>query len=441
MSDAERSEHPWLRRLPPVALAVLASPRLSAALTTAAIGTAAGAVAVRRLIDVPGLFGVLGAIVLLMALSFAARWREIELRGTLPISLMAFLGWATVSLLWSQYQWSTLGSLVYLAAYTLMALFIALSRDTIQILRSTGDVLRAVLGVSLGLEVFSGVLIDAPLPFLGIGGLVDDLGPITGIAGTRNLLGLFAIIGLITFGAEARTRSVPRITSWISASAAGLTILLTRSPIVYLVAVVVLVAAAAVAGLRRVRPERRQLWQFLVLAAAVAVLAVGWALRSRLVAVFNAGGELNWRLNIWQQVVVLRDQHGLEGWGWIGRWNRDLFPFSLVGTPRPERDAFSASNAYLDVWFQLGLIGLVLFVGMAGLAFVRSWLLAGRRRSIVYAWPAIVLVALLFSALAESTILVEFGWVMFVICCVKASQELSWRSALERPHAAPAPPA
>lgn len=45
-------------------------------------------------------------------------------------------------------------------------------------------------------------------------------------------------------------------------------------------------------------------------------------------------------------------------------------------------------NAYLDVWFQLGLPGLVAFVG---LAFIRLWLLASRQRGFVYAWLALVL--------------------------------------------------
>src|SRR5690606_3469605 len=110
----------------------------------------------------------------------------------------------------------------------------------------------------------------------------------------------------------------------------------------------------------------------------------------------------------------------------------DLPPYIGILTGNA-RQANSALNAFLDVWVQLGLVGFVIFIGMAGLAFVRSWLLAGRRRSVVYAWPAGVLVALLITALAESVMLFEFGWVMFVICCVKASQELSWRNALAPP--------
>jgi O-antigen ligase len=88
-------------------------------------------------------------------------------------------------------------------------------------------------------------------------------------------------------------------------------------------------------------------------------------------------------------------------------------------------------NAYLDVWFQLGFVGFAIFVVFLGLALVRSWLLASRRRSVVFAWPSLVVIALVIGALAESSLLVEFGWLTLVACCVKASRELSWRRALE----------
>lgn len=90
-------------------------------------------------------------------------------------------------------------------------------------------------------------------------------------------------------------------------------------------------------------------------------------------------------------------------------------------------------NAHLDVWFQIGLVGLVAFVGLVGLAFIRSWLLASRQRSFVYARPALVHLVLLTTALAlalaENSLLVEFGWLTFVVCSVKASRKLSWRKA------------
>ena len=42
-------------------------------------------------------------------------------------------------------------------------------------------------------------------------------------------------------------------------------------------------------------------------------------------------------------------------------------------------------------------------------------------------------IVLLLISLAESSILTEFGWLTFVVCCATASRELSWRSALATP--------
>jgi hypothetical protein len=112
----------------------------------------------------------------------------------------------------------------------------------------------------------------------------------------------------------------------------------------------------------------------------------------------------------------------------VGHWRHDVHPFEAFSNFY-DRTPTSGLNAFLDVWFQLGLAGLCLFVVLVALAFVRSWLLASKQRSTVYVWPALILVVLLSTALAESSILYEFGWLTFVICCVKAARELSWRRA------------
>src|SRR5690606_28204978 len=138
-----------------------------------------------------------------------------------------------------------------------VGVFIALTRDTIQIVRAWGDVLRIVLGVSLALEVFSGILIDAPIPFLGIQGRIAELGPISGVLQTRNQLGLLGLIGAVSFATELHTRSVRPLVGVLSLIGAAAVVLLTRSPIIIGTAGLVAVAAAVLYGVRRVRPERR----------------------------------------------------------------------------------------------------------------------------------------------------------------------------------------
>ncbi|GMA89993.1 O-antigen ligase family protein [Homoserinibacter gongjuensis] len=412
---------------------LLRSPRFSAVLATTGVGIAALSYPLIRLTGWAGYLSALGGLVALMVVVLMARRAELD-RELPPLSLLVFLGWAAISVLWSEYQWVTLGGVAYLVSYAFVGVFIAYTRDTIQIVRSWGDVLRVVLGASLAIEIFSGILIDAPIPFLSVQGNIAALGPISGVLQTRNQLGLLALVGAVSFATELRTRSVRPLVGVLSLIGAAACIGLTRSAIVIGTAGVVLVAAAVLYGIRRVRPDRRQTWQFVILGVAVAVIIVGWIFRSPIVKAFNAEGALDYRLHLWQKIVALLPGNTIEGWGWTGRWHPDVAPY-LALTVDGNRPASSALNAFLDVWFQLGIIGLVIFVGMLGLAFTRSWLLAGRRRSVIYAWPALVLIALLLVSLAESSILVEFGWLTFVVCCVTASRELSWRSALRTPPA------
>lgn len=414
------------------------SPRFAAALTLTIIGSELGALLLQELIGWAGLLGILAVQVVFASLSFLARREGIEWHGILPISLLVFVGWAAISVFWSQYQWATFGSVVYLGATTMLGIYIALNRDTIQIARAFGDVLRVALVLSFVLEIFSGVLIDAPLRFLGIQGNLAEFGPVQGIFGNRNQLGVIALIAIVTFGTELRTQSVRRGVSIGSLALAGLLLLLTRSPIAFGGFIIVLVAALALFGLRRVPAESKRFWQIGLLAATITVAVVAWAARTPIITALSASNELNRRLALWRPMRTLIPAHELEGWGWVGHWRQDVPPFQVFPNYF-DRMPTSGLNAYLDVWFQLGLIGLFAFVGLVGLTFIRSWLLASRQRSFVYAWPALVLVVLLTTALAESSLLVEFGWLTFVVCCVKAARELSWRKAFAATGAPAAP--
>jgi O-antigen ligase len=415
----------------PLALAksVFVSPALTRALATTSVGTAVFAFSLRQLVGWPGVTAIISALVVLTTLSLASQWREIGWSGLLPISLLAFVGWAGVSIFWSQYHWATLGGLAYLFAFTVLGIYVALARDTIQIVRTFGDVLRFGLGVSLGLEIFAGILIDTPIHFLGITGGIADLGPIQGLFDTRDQLGLVCVIALVTFGTELRTKSVTRGVGVASIIVGAAMLLLTRAPLAFGAMLVVAAAAAALYGLRRTSDQSRRYWQVGVLLLAAAIAVVGWIYRGPIVTTFNASGDLNYRLAVWHSVWDLTKANLLQGWGWVGTWPATT-PFDLIIGPS-SRIPGSSLNAYLDVWFQLGLIGFVIFIGFLGLAFTRSWFLASRRRSVVFTWPALVLVVLIIGSLAESSTLVEFGWLTLVVCSVKASRELSWRTAFE----------
>jgi O-antigen ligase len=410
----------------------LGHPRFVNSLTLAAIGTSVGALLIEEIIGIAGLIGILTTLLILASLSLASRRESLQWQGLLPLSLLFFLCWAGLSLFWSQYQWATLGGLYLLLIYSVLGFYVALLRDLIQIVRAFGDVLRIALALSIGLEIFSGLLIDMPIRFLGIHGDIAQLGPIQGIMGTRNQLALVGVIAAITFGTELRTRSVSRGVGIVSFVLAGLAIGLSRSSIIGGVLVLVGAAVLALFLVRRVSPARRTFWQLGLLSTGLVGAGIAWVFRAPIIQFFNAGGDLDHRLNLWRQTWTLIQLNFLSGWGWLGYWNSTIQPFTAFPAPSPHTQA-SALNAFIDVWLQLGLIGVGIFVGLVGLTFVRSWLLAGRQRSIVFAWPALVLVALIATSLFESSILVEYGWLTFVVCSVKAARELSWRNAFASP--------
>ena len=295
-------------------------------------------------------------------------------------------------------------------------------------MRAFGDVLRAVLVASLVLEVLSGLLLDVPIGFLRIAGNLGIGGPIQGLLGTRNQLGLVALLALVTFFVEWQTRSVTRQLAIASIVVAGFAILLTRSPVALGILAVVTVATVALLWLRDRDAPSRRVWQFVLLGTAFVTLVVAFLARTRVIALLNAGSEFEFRYFLWRDILTVNVQRTLEGFGWIGYWRRELPPYiGIDPLPAPHS---SALNAFLDVWLQLGLVGLFSFMALFGLALVRSWLLASNKRSVVFLWLALTLIVLLFASAAESSILVEFGWLTFVVCAVKASQNLSWRERL-----------
>jgi exopolysaccharide production protein ExoQ len=412
-----------------VAARVLSSAPLAAAFATIAIATAFGEHLVTSLIGVAGFSAMLVGLATIGTGILLARLPIIEWRGLLPISVLLFLAWSAVSVLWSATPLATGPAIGGQLAWAFIAIVIALTRDTIQIVRAAGTAFRALLGTSLALEVLSGVLIDTPLTFIGISGNLAFGGPLEGVFGSRSALGISALLGLVTFVVEWRTRSVRHgVTIGSIALAVGL-ILGTRSPSIALLAATLGLATAVLYGLRQLRPEPRRTWQFVLLTVITLVGLIGYLFRSEVFRVLGLGLEIEQRYLLWQETLRRLAPSELNGWGWTGGWIGDAVPYRFIDASLG-RTNDSALNAYLDVYLQLGLIGLALFLLLGGLALVRTWLIATNRRSVVHVWAALIVVTLLASGAAESSLLLNGGWLLLVVCAVIGAGGLSWRHNL-----------
>ncbi|MDQ0574704.1 O-antigen ligase family protein [Agromyces albus] len=409
------------------------SARFAQAVTLTAVGLAFSSHAIRSLIGWPGLLASLAGLLVLCGASLVARWRAVEWYGILPLTILVFVGWCAASVLWSSAPgsnapaWSAVRA-GYLIAFAFAGVYVALMRDTIQIVRAFGDVMRLLLGVSIALEVLSGILLDLPIAFLGIQGDLTRFGPIQGVFGSRNMLGFVALIALLTFIVEWRTRSVQRVRAIASMSLAAVCLVFSGSPTTWASLGAALVALVALYGLRRTAAATRWRWQIGLLVGAIAVIVTAWIFRVRIIELLDARAEFDVRLEVWRELSRYLNRNPLQGWGWVGSWP-DAAPYRWIelATGRPHASALSA---YIDVYFQVGVIGALLFVALVGVAFVRAWLLASARRSVVYLWPALMLVIIATTSFAESFALVEGGWMLLVVCAVKAARDMSWRDAL-----------
>ncbi|WP_309128033.1 O-antigen ligase family protein [Microbacterium sp.] len=419
-------------------MALLDSAVFARAYTLTALAAVFGSFLIERLTSTATLATVVTMLAVLGAVILIARRAELSLLRFAPSSLLVFLLLALASALWSTDRSSTLTGWITLLGYTIIAITIGHVRDTLQTVRAIGDTLRWLLAISLGLELLSGVLLDTPFTRFGIEGNLAFGGPIQGIFGTRNMLGFIAVVALITFVIEWRTQSVSRGVGVASVALGGFLALLSASPTVVVLAAGVGVATTALTIVRHTSAERRTIVQWVLGAVVAVALALAFGLRHQIIRILDAGSDFSMRADLWNLLLDFSAERPITGWGWFGPWPRGEYPFTYVNFLLGESHR-SALNAYFDTLLQVGWVGLLLFLALGGVAIVRSWLVASVRRSVVYAWTPLLLMTLAVESMFESFTLTGAGWVLLVLCALRAGQSRSWREIIDAAHTGAVP--
>ena len=390
-------------------------------------------------------FGVLAvAITVISVILFVrALRRNAWTLGSFPIPLTGFLALATLSIAWSYYRGATaLGLLITWMAVAIGA-SVAVTFTWAEILRALGIALRLILALSLVFEFVVSAFIRHPvLPFWVDYGKTDGLpkllywsrdllfegGKIQGIVGNSSLLAMVALLGLIVFGVQLATRSVHRVGGWFWVIVAVIGILLTRSATITVALVVLAIVLVAVLLLRR-SGRRGGLAVYIgLLAIIAAAVAAAFLFSEKLLAVLGKSPDLTGRLDIWSAVIHLAQERPVAGWGWVSWWVPWVSPFDHLAFEGGVRQ-LHAHNAWLDIFLQLGVIGLVVFGALVLSTLVRSWQLATDvpqtgpagpdRFSAITLLPLLLLVALLVQSIAESRLLIEYGLMTLTLIAVK----------------------
>ena len=403
-------------------------------------------------------FGVVAVVITVISVTTlirdfrSGRWAF----GRLPYPLLGFMALATVSVFWSYYPGATLLGLLTTWMTVITAVSLAVSLNWPELLRTLGIALRLIIGLSLLFELTVAVFIRRPvLPFIPAPGIdyssyqsipkllmwsrnelfdVVDGGKIQGIVGNSSLLGFIALLALLVFGVQLASGSIGKAwgITWLGLTLA--TAFFTRSATITVAIVAVTGLVLALLLVRRASTPRARVVAYWSLSAGLIVVGgITFVLRNSLLAALGKSEDLTGRLDIWNAVVDLAQQRPAFGWGWVSYWIPWVAPFDTLAFKSGVRQ-LHAHNAWLDIWLQLGILGLIIFGALVISTTARAWLVAIDRprdfagKPSAYTasslLPVLLMAALLIQSMAESRLLVEYGLMTLVVIAVKTRHDL-----------------
>ncbi|HEU5222621.1 MAG TPA: O-antigen ligase family protein [Candidatus Lumbricidophila sp.] len=384
-------------------------------------------------------YGVIVVVILALAVLVLRTERPAWNWGHAPKLPLAFLALTVVSISWSAYPAESALAATTTGATLFIAMSLALSLDWRQLIVTLARAVWSILALSFGFELVVAVFVrqrvlplvpdfdptqpNLPAAFSWSRGLLFHGGPIDGVVANRNLLAMLALIGVIVFACLLAAHEGARGFALSGLVMAVLGLLLTRSATVLLTAALVAVALGFALWARQFGNHRRRLYitAGALLVASVTFAAVGWRW---VVGLLGRGDDLTGRTDIWNKVIELAGERTVAGWGWISYWVPWVKPYAGLAQ-RNGVTYLQAHNAWLDLWLQVGLIGLTVFVLLAVTSLWATWFLAvdppltAAGTSAPYTAlslvPFLLLVALIGQSFGESRLLSEGGLLLLLV--------------------------
>ncbi|WP_141933577.1 O-antigen ligase family protein [Microbacterium sp. SLBN-146] len=382
--------------------------------------------------------GMLVSIILWFIVRPPVQWRRLPWFG------VAYITWATASVLWSAWPAASALTLLLLYVTTVQAFFVGAVLTWRELVRTIASALKWVIALSIIFELWVSLVIQAPvLPGFVVETASDpilywsrdnlfDGGRLQGIMGNANLLGPVALVAMIVFAIRYAARAPRRslLLGWIALSA--FLFVRAASATAYVAAAAVVLVLATVLLMRRTRhPGERTKYY-----VGYAVIGVGgalalWLLRDTIFTSLGRSADLTGREGIWSAVLERASERPFAGWGFATPWPswEPAFDGWIIDH---DQTVMQAHNMWIDVYFQLGVVGVVL-LSLLFFAYVwRTWffavdrprwdLRADRPYSPLTLLPTLVGTILLVQGFAESTPLLLWGWMFLLMFGFKIKQ-------------------
>ncbi len=395
--------------------------------------------------------GTVGSTVMIIgtgivsAILWAVIRPEVQWRR-LPWYAIAYVVWAITSLLWSNWPSATALTLILLVVTTVSAMFVGAVLTWRELVRAVASALKWILMLSLLFELWVSLVWGGPIlpEFVRPDGPVEDPiilwsrdnlfdgGRIQGVFGNANALAYVALLAIIVFGIRYATGAPRRFLLVLWMGLAAYMFYRAASATALLAAVFVAVILVTILLMRSTRhPGERTKYYIVYGVVAIGGITAAWVWRDALFTALGRSADLTGREGIWAAVWQRILERPVLGWGYSTPWvpTEPAFDGWIIDHGQT---VMQAHNMWLDVWLQLGIIGLILMV-MVFVAFIwRSWffavdrprwdLVADRPYSAINLLPSLVAALLVIEGMAESGPLLNWGWLFLVMLSFKIKQ-------------------
>lgn len=351
------------------------------------------------------------------------RWYKhrqvIQSRLQIPWHIVALYLAALASVFWSDAPAATAPKLAALGGSLIISCYLATRFDAYYLLKILAGVFFASMVLSFVFEVFvPGVSIESG----------DFAGMWQGIYTHKNTLGLNMALAFVVFLSLATTRfgSKPY---YLLAAFALLLVLLSQSSTSLILCLVSLIAFATRGLVRR----HFRIGVMVLVVVLLFLFMLDWeGILTRGLELINRDPTLTGRTDVWVASVAASERSWL-GYGYGAFWRGADGP-SFTVWKLTNWDAFYSHNGFLDVWLDLGFVGLGLVVLGIAITF-RTALLRWRVQPLPQnLWHVLFILYLLASNLTEGTILGTnvLSWILYVAISIQLQGEKLSGVALPR---------
>lgn len=362
---------------------------------------ASACLAVGIIMPFPGhrLFLGLGLFVLVLCVLSN---RDLLSRVHFSFTLLFFLTWITVSVLWSQDPASSIAALGKAYLFAALALLMAADR--------TFDGMIEVFATACKWLICASWFAYFAVPGIGRSQEAYESGALQGLFIHRNGLGFFGSMALATLIAAAFLASPPRRrAAWLWVLAGALTGIASMSRTSWGVMLASSSLILVIWGVRSLRGRHGAIAGGAVLTATGAAVYLATSFDS-LVAFSGRDATFTGRTAIWKAVESAISREPWLGYGYSALWQDSPV------TQRLWADAgfhfFTAHNGFLDISLQVGVIGLGLALCQlinGAVAGVRAWRASD---SVATAWTLGLVLVFTIQNLTEAVAFDGASWAL-----------------------------